>query len=239
VFVDARREGREAVISLEVDPASKTPIDSSELEARITDPSGRVCEVPLERVAEGKFEGRLALDRDGIALGNVAVGASRSVSVPPIALPYSPEFERGSDPAVPERLMQRVARESGGEAIASAAELWRGPRDAASWRLVVRECLLLALALWLVEIAARRLELFAALRISKTLRTWRIRERWTREVKRGLVEPPFAPQVSPARDAPIEAKPAARPSAPAAPERSATSEALERARRAAHRRRGT
>ncbi|MEO6710818.1 MAG: VWA domain-containing protein [Planctomycetota bacterium] len=243
LFASARREGREAVISLEVDPSSKTPPDTNQLQARITDPDGHVRELGLERVGEGRFEARFPLERDGISLGTLQVGPERFVSLPPIALPYSPEFEKPLDSTAPERLLRRIAQESGGTAIATAAELWRGPRDASEWRLVIRECVILALILALAEIATRRLELFARLRwpaaLVGLLGRMRARKVQVASAPAAAVEAAHGDEVIPAASGsgPTTPKTAAQPLTTTKPDVSATSIAIERARKASHRRR--
>jgi hypothetical protein len=240
LFTTARREGREAVIALEVDPGSKAPPDTSELAARITGPDGRVRELSLERVGEGRFEARFPLEREGVALGTLRVG-ERFVSLPPIALPYSPEFERSLDAAAPERLLRRVAEESGGLSLASAAELWRGSRAASTWRLLIRECVLAALLLALLEIATRRLELFSSLRLPSAV------VRWGRALR--LRRAPLATAPVPlAADASRDGRPSGTagegpavlgtdaPGAAPLPRDDGLSIALERARKAARRR---
>ncbi|HTF90831.1 MAG TPA: VWA domain-containing protein [Planctomycetota bacterium] len=244
LFASARREGREAVISLEVDAASKTPPDTNQLQARITDPDGHVRELGLERVGDGRFEARFPLERDGISLGTLQVGPERFVSLPPIALPYSPEFEKALDSSAPERLLRRIAQESGGTAIATAAELWRGPRDASEWRLVIRECVFLALLLALAEIATRRLELFARLRWPSVIVNLVARVRAPRvQVASAPATAVDSSQehevVSTAgRLPPTTPKAAAQPPAATKPDVSGTSIAIERARKAARRGRG-
>jgi uncharacterized membrane protein len=172
VFSSVRREGRQAVISVEVDPAAPHPPDASELSARVTDPSGVARELELVRVGEQRYEARLELDRAGVSLGTLRVGAKKGLALPPIVLAYSPEFAPRRDREAGTRLLQRIAQESGGENIASVADLWRGSRDSNAWRSIARELVLAAVLVWLLEIAARRLELFAFL---KWPRGWRFR----------------------------------------------------------------
>ncbi|HUR29450.1 MAG TPA: VWA domain-containing protein [Planctomycetota bacterium] len=241
LFASTRREGREAVVALEVDANAATPPDTNQLLARITDPSGRVRELGLERVGEGRFEARFPLERDGISLGTLRVGDKRFVTLPPIALPYSPEFEKALDAAAPERLMRRIAEESGGTQVATAAEAWRGPRDAADWRLVVRECVLLALVLLVIEIAARRLELFAFVRRPRFVARWSEKLRALRpqrsRPRTAVADVPDAP-IAPRKEAPSKlAQDAQTARKPEKPDENALSYALERARRAAQRQR--
>jgi len=240
LFATTRREGREAVIALEVDPDAKSPPDTRQLLARMTDPLGRVHELALERIGDGRFEARFPLEHDGVTLGSLQVGPRRFVPLPPIALPYSPEFERAMDPAAPARLIQRIASETGGVAIASANELWRGTRDASEWRLVVRECVLLALLLALLEIATRRLELFALLRMPRSAASLvqRLRERRWQGARPAVAEAAAADSAA-TKEKPRPTEAGSAPQAPTdpvpAPKQpvNATALALERARRAA------
>jgi Mg-chelatase subunit ChlD len=163
IFATARREGREAVIGVEVDPRVPLPADAANMRARLTQADGTTSEVALERVAENRFEARTTLAREGVVLGDVVLGDGRHVALPPLALPYSPEFEVGADLERGDRLLRQIARESGGEIAPPAATLLHGERQARAWRVVTRELVLVALAAMLFEIAARRLQLWGSL----------------------------------------------------------------------------
>ena len=162
LFPSVRREGAQAVVSVEIDPAAETPPDTGFLEARMSMPDGELEDVLLERVDQFRYEARVPLAREGIVLGTVRLGEERFVRLPPVALPYSPEFERATDPDAGERLLRRLTEASGGAVVASSDELFRGPRVGDSWRSLSRELALLALLLALVEIAGRRLQLWGS-----------------------------------------------------------------------------
>lgn len=167
VFATVRREGREAVIAVEVDSAAPRPPDASELSARITDPAGVARELELVRVGETRYEARYELERSGVALGTLQVGppgAKRGLPLTPLALSYSPEFAPTRDREAGARLLAKLAEATGGEDVVVATELWRGSRDSKAWRSIARELVLAAILLWLVEIATRRLELFGLLK---------------------------------------------------------------------------
>ncbi|MCC6408871.1 MAG: VWA domain-containing protein [Planctomycetes bacterium] len=173
VFTSVRREGRQAVIAVEVDPAAPRAPDASELAARVTDPGGAARELELVRVGDARYEARFELERAGVSLGTLQVGAPgarKGVALPPIVLSYSPEFAPRRDRDAGARLLARIAQESGGENVATATDFWRGSRDSNAWRSIARELVLAAILLWLVEIATRRLELFAFLKWPKRLR---------------------------------------------------------------------
>ena len=164
VFAEVRREGREAVVSVEIDPEAPTDVDMSELRIRMTSASGNLKEHVLERVDENRFEARTELETGGITLGTVRLGGNRFVELSPITLPYSPEYERPIDIQAGERLMRRLATESGGKLRPTATELFRGDRAGRGWRIFSRELGLAALILMLLEVAGRRLSLWGSLR---------------------------------------------------------------------------
>lgn len=170
VYASVRREGKEAVVALDVDPARAARVDLSKLDGRMRGGDGATQTLVFERVGEHRYEARAKLAAAGVALGTVALGDGRTLRLPPVALPYSPEFERGSDPARGERLLRRIAAESGGIVNPVAGDLFRGERASKGWRPIGRELALLALLLLLLEIAVRRLELASFVRVPAWLR---------------------------------------------------------------------
>jgi hypothetical protein len=227
LFASARREGREAVISVELDTSAKTMPDTSELVARLSEPGGKVVSVPLERVADDRWEARHTLAREGVMLGTIALADGRHVDLPPLSLPYSPEFESRLDEHAGERTLREIAREPGGAVAPPASALLRGDRRALAWRIVTRELVLAALLLLLLEIAARRLQLWGSLasaagpvrRVASSLAS-----RFERKRPQIATEP-----VAPApQSAPTAAKQAPPPPA-------SIDDALQRARKAARR----
>ncbi|MCC7013374.1 MAG: VWA domain-containing protein [Planctomycetes bacterium] len=162
LFASAARVGREGRITVEVDPQAPTPPDLSRATVRVTGPDGTTQALALERVGEHRYEARTKLAREGVVLGSVDLGSGQMLSLPPLTLPYSPEFERGGDLGRGERLLRQIARESGGEVAPPLGTLFRGEREARIWRVVSRELLLAALVLLMLEIAARRLQLWGS-----------------------------------------------------------------------------
>jgi hypothetical protein len=183
-------------------------------------------------MTDNRYEARAPLAKDGIELGTLALADGRSLQLPPIALPYSPEFERGPDSMRGERILREIAQESGGLVNPAATEFFRGSREAKGWRLVARELALAALLLLLLEIAARRLELWSLVRVPEGVR------RSIAAVGARLARPrslPTAP-VTVARATPPPASGAPPPTVrtPAPPE--SMESALGKARRAANKR---
>lgn len=241
VFASVRREGREARVRIELDPSAAGALDPARFELRVSEADGRARELELERVAENTFEARVLLEREGVSLGTLSLGDGRVLELPPMSLPHSPEFEVGLDRGRGEALLRAVADESGGLVSPSMGELWRGERDGRSWRVVSRELALAALALLVLEIAARRLELWGAAAM--------LVRRLARGARGGLRGPAAAaPSVATASTPKPSSTPVAAPAArvevsgsddveptPAAPTTSSIEDALARARRAAGR----
>lgn len=225
LFASVRREGRDVVVQVEQDASSATKSDTSRLEATIAAADGTKQSSMLERTGEGRFEARFPLAKEGVALGTVKLGDGKFLALPPVALPYSPEFESSPDPERGERLMRRLAEESGGVAGVGASEWWRGERSGHAWRVIAKELILAALAMLLLEIAVRRLQLGSWVRVPRFVRAWSERRR-ARAVQRAIdgasTPAPVAPSVTPT----------------ATPTASDMSSALERARRAAEKRLG-
>lgn len=209
VFASVRREGREARIRIEVDPAAPTPPDLARFELNLSGADGLARRVELERVGEHAFEARAPLEREGVALATLALCDGRTLALPPLSLPYSPEFEVGPDPGRGEALLREIARESGGIVGPSAGELLRGERGGDGWRVVSRELALAALLLLVLEIAARRLELWGsfAAPVQALVRRWRARS--------ASAPAPVAVETAPA---PLRGSPAPNSAAPAASE---------------------
>lgn len=228
VFVSARREGASALVTVEIDRDASDPPDGRKLAARVLAPDGRTADVVLEPAGEDRFEGRFPLTTDGITLGTVALGDGRFAAIPPVSLPYSPEFERSPDPERGARTLRRLAKETGGAVDPAAGELFRGERGGRAVRLVARETALAALLLLLLEIAARRLALWGA--ILAPLR----KLRGALPAPRRRPKPPLA--APPSAAAPSAAFPAGRkPAAESAP---TVLDALSSARKSAERRLG-
>lgn len=242
VFASVRREGREARVRIELDPAGASALDPARFELRVSEADGRALELELERVGEHSFEARVLLEREGVSLGTLALGDGRVLELPPMSLPHSPEFEVGPDRGRGEALLRALASESGGLVSPSMGELWRGERDGRRWRVVSRELALAALLLMLLEIAARRLELWGSAASAVRRLELHVQRVW-----RGASVRPAAPAVSetagsargaaPSAHADADARHEARaPDAPAsAAAPPAIEDALKRARRAAGR----
>jgi len=241
LFASAWRLGREASFRVEVDPRAPVPPDTTGLEVHLGHADGTTEVLPLERVGEYSYEARTTLAREGVALGAVRLADGRSLGLPPLVLPYSPEFEV-SDPTRGEALMRDIARTSGGESMPPLGTLFRGDRRARVWRVVTRECALLALLVLLLEITLRRLQLWgsvAALAARVRARSAMGRTSVGRSATPMPTSPPSAPVAAPGSEPgrPSIAREEAGTRPPPAAKPAATmDDALRTAQRAARRR---
>jgi hypothetical protein len=236
LFATVRRDGKDAVIQVEQDPDASARSDTSHLEARMTGADGTKTTLQLERVGENRFEARFPLAKEGITLGTLALADGKTVALPPIALPYSPEFEPSPDTERGERTLRKLASESSGVAGVEAAAFWRGERSGHAWRVIARELILAALIALLLEITVRRLQLGHLLRMPAFVKRALARRRAvpvpsTADVPEESVPLPRAAPTGPAQ-------PASTPEPPRTAPKPATSvsSALERAKRAADKR---
>lgn len=161
LFASVERDGSDARFTLELDVDAPIPARLGRLSANVLLPGGEAREIEFERTSATTFEARTNIPRAGTALATVTLPDGTAFSLPPVSLPFSPEFERtGVDPS---RLLTELALDSGGRVLATATELFEGERGRLGSRSIARELLLVALLLMLVEIAFRRLALWDSL----------------------------------------------------------------------------
>jgi uncharacterized membrane protein len=119
--------------------------------------------LPLSWVGEHTLEARFALRNSGVYVGAVETTPGQVLPLPPLSLPYSPEFEPRVDPEEGRATLREVARISGGTDRTAWDDVFstRGLRNRQVRDLVIPLALILLL-LHVAEIAGRRLLLFAA-----------------------------------------------------------------------------
>jgi Mg-chelatase subunit ChlD len=182
------RRGGQGIVRIELDPgrARGDAGDVRAATATVLAPgarSGQAAQrLPLSWVGEDALEARFPLQSSGIYLGAVRLGTGEVLPLPPLTLPYSPEFEPRSDPGEGRAALAEMARLTGGAERTTWDDVFRasGSRDRQMRDLVIPLTAIL-LALHLLEIGGRRLLLFAAIRgWMQTLAIPRPRIAWMR-----------------------------------------------------------
>jgi len=153
LFVDAHRDGAFGHIAVEVEDVLAAQLDTAR--GVMTSPDGRVSDLVFERIGPSRLLARVPLDRDGIYRAALQV-AGTTVRVPPLALPYSPEYAPQPDPRAGERVLRRLAGTTGGRLQPTADQVLEGPRRSAGHDDLGVLCALLALGFLLAEIVVRR-----------------------------------------------------------------------------------
>ncbi|HWI64248.1 MAG TPA: glutamine amidotransferase [Symbiobacteriaceae bacterium] len=126
--------------------------------AGVIRPDGSTQVLPLQATAPGQYEGEIPAAMPGPYLVKLSAGTKRqSVQLGETFLvaPYSPEFATGAaDPG----FMQRLAKAGGGQVLTEASASFARNLPRAPGRLPLDHALLvLALLLWPIDIAVRRL----------------------------------------------------------------------------------
>ena len=163
------RQGSQGIVRVELDP--DRPRDGSAATTRapiavIVPPGSGDKEserLPLSWVGEHTLEARFALRNSGVYVGAVETTPGQVLALPPLSLPYSPEFEPRPDPDEGRATLREVARISGGTDRTAWDDVFstRGLRNRQVRDLVIPLALIL-LCLHVAEIAGRRMLLFAA-----------------------------------------------------------------------------
>jgi Mg-chelatase subunit ChlD len=169
VQASVERRGGEGIVRIELDPgrARGGADDVRGATATIVPPDDRAGRSPdhltLSWVGEDVMEARFPIQKAGLYLGAVRLGNGAVLPLAPLSLPYSPEFEPRTEPNEGRQILGEMARITGG----SERTTWDDAFTTTPFRnRQVRDLVLpLTLALLLlhvVEIAGRRLLLFAA-----------------------------------------------------------------------------
>jgi len=155
-FTSVEREGREAVVSIDVDrQAGDAPVGA--LTARMVAPDGSSREIDLVPVSADRFEARVPIGLEGVYRFAAATDQGEILSMDPLAIPYSPEFEPRLQRDEGEAVLGRIARLSGGKMNPPTSELFRGNRKGKAMKPWAPWFGLAALLMFLCEIAWRRL----------------------------------------------------------------------------------
>jgi Mg-chelatase subunit ChlD len=228
VQASIERQGSQGVVRVELDPdrprdassGARAPIAVIVPPDASTEDSERLT---LTWVGEHALEARFPLRRTGVYVGAVEAAPGQVLPLPPLSLPYSPEFEPRADPEAGRTTLAEAARITGGSERTTWDDVFnaRGLRNRQVRDLVLPLALLL-LCLHVIEIAGRRLLLFAAApawlrsHVPALIQAWGTRASvataglrsgvWSRlGSRRGAASPPAsagAPSASPVEAAP-------------------------------------
>jgi uncharacterized membrane protein len=157
VWSELRRDGDRAILTVELAAGAEDRIGS--LRAFARPGGGAPRELYLQRVGERRLEARFRIDEDEVWRTVVQTGDDAVVTPAPVVLPYSPEFEPRPDPREGERNLDELVTIGGGRLDPPEGELYDGPRETRTMRPVGAWFAWALLALVLLEIAIRRLEL--------------------------------------------------------------------------------
>ena len=165
------RQGSQGIVRVELDPdrprdgtaAARAPVAVIVPPDRGPGGDAESERLPLSWVGEHTLEARFALRNSGVYVGAVEAAPGQVLSLPPLSLPYSPEFEPRADRDEGGATLREVARISGGTERTAWDDVFstRGLRNRQVRDLVIPLALIL-LFLHVAEIAGRRLLLFAA-----------------------------------------------------------------------------
>jgi len=233
VLATIDRRGGQGIVRIELDPgrARGGAGEVRAATATVVPPGARSGEasqrMPLAWVGEDVLEARFPLQSSGIYLGAVRLGTGDVLPLAPLSLPYSPEFEPRSDPAEGRNTLAAMARLTGGTERTTWDDVFRGVgfRNRQMRDLVIPLTAIL-LAVHVLEIAGRRLLLFAAAREwMRTIEIPRPRIGWIRRpaaipepgeaASDRSVPPPAPPPIPPAATPKPATSPLARAKAKA------------------------
>jgi len=155
LFTDVRREGREAVVTVDVDPELGKHPGAITLHA--VSPTGESTKIPLSPTEEGRFEARVPLSMEGLYRFAASTEAGENFVLEPLAIPYSPEFEARPEGSSGRATLTSIARLSRGHFEPSVDVVLEGHRGGEATQPQTKWFLLAAIALLLSEISVRRL----------------------------------------------------------------------------------
>ena len=126
------RRGRSARVVLEMDEAAAEECTGAR--AVIIPPNeGDPREIPLQWTSQRRMEASFRLEKDGVYHGVVRTGGGKQVHLPPVALPYSPEF-RPRPQGEGRVALSELAKGTGGGRMMSVEEIFAQPPVVASSR---------------------------------------------------------------------------------------------------------
>ena len=153
VYVDARREGADGLFTIEVEEDQASLLDR--VRGVLSPPDARPEDLLFERTGAARLVARVPLARAGVYRAALQVDDA-VFRLPPLALPYSPELAPVADPRGGERTLRRLSLATGGRVQPDTSAILAGDRRSWGRQDFGPWCAWALLALWLLEIAARR-----------------------------------------------------------------------------------
>ena len=168
VFVDLERQGQDAVITMELDPARPDRGSGRMPRLVVVSPDSTTttsAEPDLVWTGPDTLEGRFPLSRSGsyrtLIVADDDDGSDASITRGPVVtLPYSPEYDPrdGLDPG--SEILAQVAELSGGVPRTDVLGIFRDPPRSARMNSMLPWLLTFVLLLVVLEIAGRRLAIW-------------------------------------------------------------------------------
>ena len=147
------------VVDVELGEDAARRIGEPALLARVLSPGG-ARDLTLERLHGGLFRGRMRLPELGVHLGRVVLPDGTGLDLAPVAVSSSPEFRAELDPGRGRRALERLGEVTLAAPVGNVEDLWLGPLGGARRLSLVPWLVLAGLVVFVVEVAARRLDLF-------------------------------------------------------------------------------
>jgi hypothetical protein len=230
-YAEVQRQGRQGVVRVEV-AADQSELPGT-LSASVSGPDGEMQELLLQRVGPSAYQATVALPPEGVAVGVVKINERSALSLPPLALPHSPEFAHLEDPKAGTRALESAARITGGGPLGRADAIWETPQQGTAGKVMTRPLLVLALILLVLEIGLRRLMLWdraAALMPSRGPRKPGFFARRAAAKASSRAARPAQPSAAPSRVGPVKTAAETPKAAPEPPNSSGIGGALDKAR---------
>ncbi len=164
IHTDFRREGSTGIITVELDPERTSTVVGDSPTARIVYPNeAKTKTVDLTWRGPDTLEANVPLKEKGLYIGAVSLGNGRARELPPVGVPYSPEFKpRSSDQNWKQqggKILKQIAEITGGTERINPEQAYETQGTARVRSSLIPLLALLGLLLMVLEIAWRRLRL--------------------------------------------------------------------------------
>jgi len=156
--LSSRRQGRDLIIDLELDPAQRDQWQDELPLIRLIDAHGQVHDTTARQLDEHHWQARSRLRDDRVWLPVARLG-SRSLSGGAICLPYAPEHAPRYGQTDGKQVLQELSLAGGGSLREDLHGVFDNPPSPGQFRNLSTWLLIAALVLLVAEIAIRRCRL--------------------------------------------------------------------------------